>query len=78
MAKYDKVMVCPACGMRDLNLLDYASLLVLKPQVGLFTLQCPTCQAKVTSIQAIPAELEPVIIESAQKLNAGMGHDLSR
>lgn len=78
MAKYDKMMVCPACGMRDLNLDEYVSLLVLKPQLGLFTLQCPSCQAKVSSIQPIPAELEPTVIEAAQKLNAGMGHDLSR
>lgn len=78
MANYDKIMVCPACGMRDLNLQEYVSLMVLKPRVGLFTLQCPSCQAKVSSIQPIPPELEPVITQAAQKLNAGMGHDLSR
>lgn len=77
MAKYDKMMICPACGMRDLSLLDYVSLMVLKPRVGLFTLQCPSCQAKVTSIQPIPAELEPAITEAAQKLGAGMGHNVS-
>lgn len=73
MAKYDEIMVCPACGMRDLNLMDHVSLLVLKPHVGLFTLQCPSCQAKVTSIQPIPPELDPVVERAAQKLNAGMG-----
>lgn len=77
MANYDNMLVCPSCGMRDLNLDDYVSLLVLKPCMGLFTLQCPSCQAKVSSIQAIPSDLEPVVVEAAQKLNAGMGHDLS-
>ena len=78
MANYEKMLVCPSCGMRDLNLHDYVSLLVLKPRVGLFTLQCPSCQSKVSSIQAIPADLEPAVTEAAQRLNAGMGHDLSR
>ncbi len=78
MAKYDQILICPSCGARDLNLLDYASLLVLKPHVGLFTIQCPSCQAKVTSIQAIPQELDGTIDQAAQMLDAGMGRDLSR
>ncbi len=73
MADYGKMMVCPACGMRDLDLQSYASLLVLRPHVGLFTLECPSCQAKVTSIQAIPTELDATVSEAAKKLNAGMG-----
>lgn len=78
MADYEHVMVCPSCGARDLNLIDYSSLLVLKPHVGLFTLLCPSCQAKVTSIQAIPTELDASIVQAADELNAGMGRDLSR
>ncbi len=73
MADYGKMMVCPACGMRDLDLQSYASLLVLRPHVGLFTLECPSCQAKVTSIRTIPAELDATVSEVAKKLNAGMG-----
>lgn len=78
MADYEHVMVCPSCGARDLNLIDYSSLLVLKPHVGLFTLLCPSCHAKVTSIQAIPTELDASIVQAADELNAGMGRDLSR
>ncbi len=77
MAKYDQIMICPSCGARDLNLLDYASLMVLKPRVGLFTMQCPTCQAKVTSIQAIPPELDEGILAAAEMLDAGMGRNVS-
>lgn len=78
MANYDHIMICPSCGARDLNLLEYTSLMVLKPQMGLFTIVCPSCQAKVTSIQPIPLELEPSIAQAAEVLGAGMGHDLFR
>ncbi len=76
MAKYDHIMLCPSCGARDLNLLDYTSLMVLKPHLGLFTMVCPSCQAKITSIQAIPSELEASITLAADTLGAGMGRDL--
>ena len=46
--------------------------------MGLFTIVCPSCQAKVTSIQPIPLELEPSIVQAAEALGAGMGHDLFR
>ncbi len=73
MAKYDQIMVCPSCGTRDLNLANYASLLVLKPHLGLFTIQCQNCDAKVSSIQPIPAELEEQVDRAAERLGAGMG-----
>lgn len=74
MANYDQIMVCPSCGTRDLNLLNYSSLLVLKEKVGLFTLLCPSCNVKVSSIQPIPDELDDTIAETAAMLHAGMGH----
>lgn len=74
MAKYDHMLFCPSCGTRDLNLANFTSLMVLKDRVGLFTIMCPTCHAKVTSIQAIPDELAPTVAEAAEAVGAGMGH----
>lgn len=74
MTNYDEIMVCPSCGTRDLNLRNYSSLLVLKEKVGLFTLVCPSCNAKVSSIQPIPDDLDDSIANAAAMLSAGMGH----
>lgn len=73
MADYQYTMICPSCKKRDLNLLDYDSLMVLKPGLGLFMIECPTCSVKVSSIQPIPAELTPEINEAALQVGAGMG-----
>ncbi len=73
MANYDHMLFCPSCGARDLNLSNYTSLMVLKDRIGLFTIACPTCQAKVTSIQAIPDELMPAVGQAAEMVHAGMG-----
>ncbi len=73
MADYSNTLFCPSCNMRDLNLTDYISLMVVKPGLGLFTLECPNCRAKITSIQAIPPELSDTVNKAAAELNAGMG-----
>ncbi len=74
MANYDYMMICPGCGVRDLNLLNYTSLMVIREDIGLFTLTCPNCNEKVSSIQPIPIELFPEVEEAAIKVNAGMGN----
>lgn len=61
--------------MRDLNLLNYSTLMVLKPDMGMFTIECPNCAARVSSIQPIPRELNAEIIEAADEIGAGMGRD---
>ncbi len=73
MAKYDYMMTCPHCGVRDLNLLNYNSLMVLREDLGLFTIACPNCGERVSSIQSIPKELQPEINLAAAEIGAGMG-----
>lgn len=72
MANYDYMLVCPSCGVRDLNLLNYRSLMVLRRDLGLFSLACPSCGNKVSSIQQIPPELTPEINQAAAEIHAGM------
>lgn len=73
MANYDHMLVCPRCGMRDLNLLNYSSLMVVRQDLGLFTIVCPNCSERVTSIQAVPDELACEIELAATEIGAGMG-----
>jgi hypothetical protein len=53
--------------------MDYDSLMVLKPDLGLFTITCPNCKTKVSSIQVIPEELRPKVLMVAEEVDAGMG-----
>lgn len=73
MANYDYMMVCPNCGMRDLNLLNYSGLMVIRPDLGLFTMDCPNCNEKISSIQPIPEELMGEVTSIADEIGAGMG-----
>lgn len=73
MANYDYMLVCPNCGMRDLNLLNYGSLMVIRRDLGLFTIPCPNCGNRVSSIQPIPEELKGEIELAAAEIGAGMG-----
>jgi C4-type Zn-finger protein len=68
-----KSVSCPSCGDCDLDLMDYDSLMVLKPDLGLFTITCPNCKTKVSSIQVIPEELRPKVLMVAEEVDAGMG-----
>ena len=46
MANYGYMLDCPACGVRDLNLLNYTGLMVIRSDLGLFTLTCPELLAE--------------------------------
>lgn len=73
MANYGYMLDCPSCGVRDLNLLNYTALMVIRADLGLFTLTCPNCSQKISSIQPIPDELHEEIREAAAEIGAGMG-----
>ena len=64
---------CPACGASDVDVLTYDSMMVLRPDVALFSLTCPRCGAKVSSLQPIPAALRDEVRFAAIELGAGMG-----
>lgn len=73
MANYGYMLDCPACGVRDLNLLNYSALMVIRDDLGLFTLTCPNCNQKISSIQPIPDELMEEVQEVAAEIGCGMG-----
>lgn len=75
MANYGYILDCPSCGMHDLNLLNYSALMVIRKDLGLFTMTCPNCSQKVSSIQSIPPELKEEVDQAALEIGAGMGRD---
>lgn len=76
MANYGYILDCPSCGMHDLNLLNYSALMVIRKDLGLFTMTCTNCSQKVSSIQPIPPELQEEVEQAAMQIGAGMGRDV--
>lgn len=66
-------ITCPSCGIGKLNLFDYTSLMVIRPELGLFSMVCPECQTKISSMQPIPPSLFDEIRSAAASVDAGMG-----
>ncbi len=73
MANYNYILECPSCGVRDLNMLNFSGLMLIRKDLGLFTLACPNCNQKISSIQPIPPELREEVEEAAREVGAGMG-----
>lgn len=67
------VLVCPSCRARDLDVSDYDSMMVLRVDLALFTLHCPHCGSKISSIQPIPPSLREEVRFAAIEVGAGMG-----
>lgn len=67
------MMICPSCGETALNLFEYSSLMALRSDLGLFTIECPNCSAKTSSIHPIPLQLQKEVVRKAAEVNAGMG-----
>ena len=68
-------VTCPACGAQDFDLSRYESMMVLSSKFALFTLRCPHCATKVSSVCAIPGCLRPDVEAAANKLDCGMGRE---
>ena len=68
-------LTCPSCGAKGLDIRQYDSMMVLRKDTALFTLRCPHCSTAVSSVQAIPQELNDEVQFAATELGAGMGRD---
>lgn len=66
--------VCPSCASSMLNMLDYERLMVLRPDLALFTVGCPSCGTKTSMLRPIPPSLREEVEKAAVELHAGMGH----
>lgn len=66
---------CPACGAIDLDVCQYDSMIVVSNDLAMFTLTCPHCATKVSSVQPIPLALRQEVRYTAIEVGAGMGRE---
>lgn len=68
-------LACPNCEKTGLDVHDYESLIVLTADFALFTVRCPGCGSRVTSVQPIPRDLREEVQFAAIEVGAGMGRE---
>lgn len=66
-------VTCPRCGADDIDVRAFDSMMVLRTDVALYSLTCPHCAAKLSSLGAIPPSLREEVVFAAIELGAGMG-----
>ena len=66
-------MRCPKCTSDRIDVLEYESMVVLSKEHALFTMRCPSCKARVSTVQEIPIELLEDVRNAARAVGAGMG-----
>lgn len=66
-------IICPTCNRGEIRLANYTSLMVLKPGLGLFGIECPHCGERISSIHTIPPYLNKEVLRAAIEVGAGMG-----
>ncbi len=66
---------CPSCHAKGFDLCSYESMMVLHPNLALFTLPCPSCGTKVSAIHPIPPALRDEVAFAAIEVHAKMGRE---
>ena len=69
----DVLVKCPNCGVKDLDLRTYTSLMALSNTQALFTAYCTHCDQTVSVVATIPAVLYSDVFQAATEVGAGMG-----
>ena len=71
--RMSQTVSCPACGASNLDVCCYDSMMVVRADLAMFTLRCPACGTKVSSMQNIPSQLREEVRFAAIEVGAGMG-----
>lgn len=66
---------CPKCGCEELDVRKYESMVVVSRDHALFTMSCPSCGTRVSSMQPIPIEMRELVRYAAIEVGAGMGRE---
>lgn len=64
---------CPSCSRVRLDIRDYESLIVVAPNMALFTVRCSGCGQRISGLHTIPAEMRDEVQFAAIEVGAGMG-----
>ena len=70
MRKFPAVC-CPQCHNDAFDLHAYESIMVLSGDIALFGLRCPTCGAKIFTLQPIPRDMREELHFAAIEVGAG-------
>ena len=63
-------LACPACSASRLDMRDCESMMALRGNLALFSVRCPTCSARISTIQPIPVEMRGEFMAAAKKVGA--------
>lgn len=63
----DVLVKCPNCGIKDLDLRAYTSMMVLSNTQALFTVYCNHCNQTVSTVANIPPVLYPDVYQQLPK-----------
>ncbi len=71
-----ELLTCPECREASIDFHAYESMIVVAKDYALFTMRCPACGARVSSMQAIPEDMREEVRYAAIQVGAGMGREL--
>lgn len=70
-----QTVTCPKCGERGIDVCSYQSMMVVRKDIALFKVECPSCHEVVSSLQPIPLQLRESVRFAAIEVGAGMGSE---
>lgn len=65
-----QTLACPSCSAAQLDVRSSDSIMALKADLALFSLRCPTCGTRISSIQPIPESLRAELHAAAVEVGA--------
>ena len=66
-------VTCPTCGTCEMDVCSYSSMMLVRRDLALFKLECPTCHTVVSTLQPIPLQLREIVRSAAIESGSGMG-----
>ena len=67
------IATCPVCGNARVALSSYDSLLVLRKDFALFSLVCPNCSTRFSTVREIPDQLKEEVYFATVQIGTGWG-----
>ena len=68
-------LTCPQCRTAELDVHAYESMIVITDGYALYTVRCPVCNARVSGVRPIPADMIDEVHFAAIQVGAGMGRN---
>ena len=69
------IVQCAFCGSTEFDLHEFDTMMVLCPDLALFSLRCPYCGNQVSAVCVIPPDMHDLVDRVAREVGAGMGRE---